>query len=152
MLRVLAFTAAAILLLPSGAALSAPLPSSGIVAAAGELDRAEFIQTKTKRAKAKAPRRARRVGSSGTVNLTPIQPNAPVGPDLSIPRAAPSIPTPLAAPQPQSPYVTPGGAFPVPSRRPSDTFQDRASRCQHAAGVYGVPEASRGGYVHNCAM
>ncbi len=147
MVRVLAFAAAALVFLPSGVAISAPLPSSGTIVASGELVRAEFIQAKAKRAKAKA---RRRVGSSGSVNLTPIQPNAPVGPDLSIPRAAPNIPSPLAAPQPQSPYVTPGGVFPVPSRRPGDTFQDRASRCQHAAGVYGVPEASRGGYVGSC--
>lgn len=149
MMRVFVFATAVALVLPAGVASSASLPSSGTVAASAELARAEFIQAKTKRAKAVKPRRAR-VGSSGSVNLTPVQPNAPVGPDLSIPRAAPSIPSPLAAPRPQAPYVTPGGVFPVPPRRSGDTFQDRASRCQHAAGVYGVPEASRGGYVGSC--
>lgn len=110
------------------------------------------VATKAKKPLRRYRRRA--IGSSGPVNLTPIRPNAPIGPDLNAPRRAPSMPEPLAATlQPQSPYVAPSGnIYPVPSRGPNETFQDRAVRCQHSAGIYGVPDASRGPYVHNCAM
>lgn len=102
-----------------------------------------------------AKKRKKRVGSStppGIVNLAPIRPNAPIGPDLTVPRASPEMPRALVAPQPQPPFVGPTGAYPVPDRRPGETFQDRAARCQFNATTSGVPNASRGAYINNCAM
>ncbi len=152
MLRVCGLAAAFVMLMPIGFAKASPAAAGQGLESAVSAARPELVQAKAKpRAKLrKAPRKGRRIGSSGTVNLTPVQPNAPVGPDLSAPRAGPRAPSPMAAPSPQPPYATPSGAYPVPSRRPGETFQDRASRCQHAAGVHGVPEASRGGYVGGC--
>lgn len=151
---VFGFVAAAILAFdPAGAS---PLPDAGLGVASAEGHifqvRAKSKARKRQDARPLLRRSARRVGSSGTVNLSPVKPNAPVGSDLSIPRTAPSTPAPLAAPQSQGPYAAPTGVYPVPSRKSGDTFQDRAARCQHSATLYGVPDASRGGYVHNCAM
>lgn len=104
---------------------------------------------------AEAAKRKKRVGSStptGVIDLAPVKPNAPVGPDLTAPRVSPSMPRPLVMPQPQPPYVAPSGVYAVPPRRSGETFQDRAVRCQHSAQTLGVPGESRGSYVHNCAM
>jgi hypothetical protein len=150
---VLAVAAAAFTMLPIADRVSAlPLGGQAVTAAADAHYLVEVRSKSKARGKAKAPRRAtRRVGSSGPVNLTPVRPNAPIGPDLSVPRSLPRVPPVMAAPQPQSPYVGPSGSVhPVPPRVQSETFQDRAVRCQHGASLYGVPDASRGSYVHNC--
>jgi hypothetical protein len=63
-------------------------------------------------------------------------PNAQVPPDLYIPqtgRVVPNLPTVSGSGR--------GGA---------ETFQDRAARCAHQAGVFGQPGGDRGSYMGAC--
>ena len=95
----------------------------------------------------------KRIGSSTPPSLTPIQPNAPVGPEVNRAGPSPSMPSQLAIPRDRAPYIgRTGQAYPVPSQSPNSTFQDRAIRCQQSATLSGVPNSQRGSYVHNCAM
>ena len=73
-----------------------------------------------------------------------------------IPRAAagaafaqPRVPPPLVVPQtgqalPNLPAVAPSGPH------GSETYQDRAVRCAHQAGVYGDTTGNRSAYIGNC--
>ena len=72
-----------------------------------------------------------------------------------IPRPAPApqtrstVPPPLYVPQtgqtlPNLPAVAPSG----PGGR--ETYQDRAARCAHQAGVYGQSAGDRNGYIGSC--
>ena len=71
-----------------------------------------------------------------------------------IPRAAPAprlrsaLPPPLVAPNgqalPNLPAVAPSGPH------GSETYQDRAVRCAHQAGVYGDTTGNRTAYLGNC--
>ena len=63
-------------------------------------------------------------------------PNAQVPPDLYVPqtgRVMPNLPTVSGSGR--------GGA---------ETFQDRAARCAHQAGVFGQPGSDRGSYMGAC--
>jgi hypothetical protein len=63
-------------------------------------------------------------------------PNAQVPPDLYVPqtgRVTPNLPTVSGSGR--------GGA---------ETFQDRAARCAHQAGVFGQPGGDRGSYMGAC--
>lgn len=42
-------------------------------------------------------------------------------------------------------------ASPSPQKRPRQTFQDRAIRCQHEAGAAGLNAGAAGAYVRACA-
>jgi len=80
-------------------------------------------------------------------------------PNLTLPKtqAIPPVavsppPSPLA--QSQGPTIVPGvGAVPnlPPVVRGRETFQDRAARCHHQMGVYGVPNSQSTAYMGACA-
>jgi hypothetical protein len=64
------------------------------------------------------------------------QPRANVPPPLYVPetgRLLPNLPTPA----PSGPHGT-------------ETYQDRAARCAHQAGVYGAAAGDRNAYVNGC--
>ena len=92
-----------------------------------------------------------RHGSSNPVYPTPLP--APQGfmppPSHEVVTHPPALPPPLYVPQtgqilPNLPTVSgagPGGA---------ETYQDRAARCAHQAGVYGAAAGDRNAYVGSC--
>ena len=96
---------------------------------------------------------------------TPRNPSKPAGiPDYNRIRNKNPIPhaeripksVPLAIPQPQAPTVVPGlGSIPnLPPLRglgATESFNDRAARCAHQAGVFGVPAGQTGVYIRSCA-
>ena len=85
-------------------------------------------------------------GSSGSVLPTPL-PRTPLIP----PEGSGTITTP-ALPQQQGATVVPG-MNPVPNLpHGAETFQDRASRCAHQAGLYGVPNTAVNQYMSACSM
>jgi hypothetical protein len=66
-----------------------------------------------------------------------------------IPRHAARVPPPIVVPQtgavlPNLPAVAPSGP------NGSETYQDRAMRCAHQAGVYGPAAGEPGAYVRSC--
>ncbi|MGB8068716.1 MAG: hypothetical protein WCF38_13635 [Pseudolabrys sp.] len=63
-------------------------------------------------------------------------PSAQVPPDLYVPQTGSVLPN-----LPTEPGVGRGGA---------ETFQDRAARCAHQAGVYGQAAGDRGSYMGAC--
>jgi hypothetical protein len=68
---------------------------------------------------------------------------------LAVPQTRTEVPPPIVVPQtgralPNLPPITgagPGGA---------ETFQDRAARCTHQAGVYGEAAGDRNAYIGSC--
>ena len=72
------------------------------------------------------------------------------------------IPPPAPAPQPRAgvppPLYVPqtGRTLPnLPNPAPSgpqgrETYQDRAARCAHQAGVYGAAAGERSSYINSC--
>ncbi|MFN3657770.1 MAG: hypothetical protein ACK4UO_11000 [Pseudolabrys sp.] len=75
------------------------------------------------------------------------RPVAPKPPPEARPRA--EAPPPIYVPQtgrllPNLPTVSPSG----PGGR--ETYQDRAARCHHQAGVYGDQAGDRTGYIGSC--
>src|SRR5690348_6336905 len=64
------------------------------------------------------------------------QPNAVTPPPLSVPQTGRTLPN--------LPTVTGSG------RGGAETFQDRAARCAHQAGVYGSAAGDRNSYVGGC--
>jgi hypothetical protein len=90
-------------------------------------------------------------GSSNPVYPTPLP--APQGftppPSHEVVTHPPAVPPPIVAPQtgqslPNLPTVSgsgPGGA---------ETYQDRAARCAHQAGVYGQAAGDRNTYIGSC--
>jgi hypothetical protein len=88
-------------------------------------------------------------GSSGSVLPTPL-PRTKLIPPVTA-RIRPVRPLP----QDPSPTIVPG-LPPIPNLPPAtrgrETFQDRASRCAHQAGVYGVPNEQRSVYMGACTM
>ena len=80
------------------------------------------------------------------------------------PRAA--VPRPVTPPsvtivRPEPPTILPDGRS-VPNLPPvsqgmvpgggAETFGDRAARCAHQLGLYGVPNDQRSVYMHSCTM
>jgi hypothetical protein len=92
-----------------------------------------------------------RRGSSGLVAPAPLPaPQAPLGvPHQQVVAPSPVTPPPLYVPQT-------GRALPnLPNPAPSgphgqETFQDRAARCAHQAGVYGQAAGNTSGYINSC--
>ena len=78
----------------------------------------------------------------GTPQHVVIPRSQPIEP----PRAA--VPPPLIAPNgqplPNLPIVAPSGPH------GTETYQDRAARCAHQAGVYGAAAGDRAGYINSC--
>jgi hypothetical protein len=82
--------------------------------------------------------------------IKPARPSKPSGQGIQ-PRIA----------QPAPPTIVPG-LKPVPNLAPlprgfvpgggTETFQDRATRCTHQMGVFGVPSTHSSVYMHSCAM
>jgi hypothetical protein len=82
-------------------------------------------------------------------------------PNLTLPKtqAIPPVatsppPAPLTQPRAADTIVPGYGSVPnlpplVPGRR--ETFQDRAARCHHQMGVYGVPSSQTSAYMGACA-
>ncbi len=72
-----------------------------------------------------------------------------------IPRSAPTpqarqqVPPPIVVPEtgrvlPNLPTVAPSGPH------GAETYQDRAARCTHQAGVYGQAAGDRSSYINSC--
>lgn len=77
----------------------------------------------------------------------PQQPK-PVRP-IEVPPPRATVPPPIVVPStgavlPNMPTVSPSG----PGGR--ETYQDRATRCAHQAGVYGEAAGDRAGYINSC--
>jgi hypothetical protein len=72
-----------------------------------------------------------------------------------IPPPAPALPPPAAVPPPL--YVPQSGralpnlpAVALSGPRGQETYQDRAARCAHQAGVYGQAAGDRSTYINSC--
>ena len=92
-----------------------------------------------------------RKGSSGLVAPAPLPGPQPPLPVPHQPGAVPpaAVPPPLYVPQtgralPNLPNPAPSGP------RGQETFQDRAARCAHQAGVYGPAAGNSSLYVNSC--
>lgn len=75
----------------------------------------------------------------------------PTAPQAAQPKAptAPKVPPPIIAPDtgralPNLPTLSPSGPH------GTESFQDRAARCAHQAGVYGPAAGNRTGYINSC--
>lgn len=75
----------------------------------------------------------------------------PTAPKAASPRApaTPKVPPPIVVPKtgralPNLPTISPSGP------RGTETFQDRAARCAHQAGVYGEAAGNRPNYINSC--
>lgn len=66
----------------------------------------------------------------------PLPPPAGVPPPLYVPQTGRTLPN-LPNPAPSGP-------------RGQETFQDRAARCAHQAGVYGQAAGDRNSYINSC--
>jgi hypothetical protein len=83
----------------------------------------------------------------------------PQRPDSAQTRPAPPPAINIAKPAP--PIVLPNGQS-VPNLPPvrqgivpgggRETFGDRAARCAHQSGLYGVPAGQQNAYMHSCTM
>ncbi len=72
-----------------------------------------------------------------------------IPPPARVPPVRSVTPPPLVVPQtgqvlPNLPTVAPSGPH------GSETYQDRAARCAHQAGVYGAQAGDRNGYINSC--
>jgi hypothetical protein len=86
-------------------------------------------------------------GSSGSVLPTPLPKTRLIPPEGSGTLTIPALP------QEQGRTVVPGMTTTVPNLpHGPETFQDRASRCAHQAGVYGVPGNLTTQYMGACSM
>jgi hypothetical protein len=87
-------------------------------------------------------------GSSGSVLPTPL-PRTPL-----IPPPSAHIPTPHRgyASSPGPTILPNGSTVPNLPHSTPETFQDRASRCAHQQGLFGVPGSEASTYMHTCAM
>jgi hypothetical protein len=83
-------------------------------------------------------------GSSGSVLPTPLPRTQAIPPEGGGVAAAPALPNE------QSPTFLPGRR-PIPNLPHGvETFQDRASRCAHQQGLYGVPGTASNQYMSAC--
>jgi hypothetical protein len=83
----------------------------------------------------------------------------PQRPKAAQPR--PASPPPVEVAKPAPPIVLPSGQA-VPNLPPvrqgivpgggRETFGDRAARCAHQSGLYGVPAEQRNAYMHSCTQ
>lgn len=100
------------------------------------------------------PARKRKIprGSSNPVYPQPLpapQSLTPAPPQQAVTPRRPRVPPPIMVPEtgrilpnlPPTRGAGPGGA---------ETFQDRAARCSHQAGIYGDAAGNRNAYVGNC--
>ncbi len=86
-------------------------------------------------------------GSSGVVLPTPVPKT-----ELIPPEGSDAFHTP-ALPQQQGRTILPGTTTSIPNLpHGPESFQDRASRCAHQTGVYGVPNGTVPQYMAACAM
>ena len=110
-----------------------------------------------------------RGGDNGNYNIMAPEPWLP--PKYQSPRGLPqrpknAQPRPTPPPsidiaKPAPPTVLPSGRI-VPNLPPSrqgivpgggrETFQDRAARCAHQSGLYGVPAGQQQTYMHSCTQ
>jgi hypothetical protein len=92
-----------------------------------------------------------RRGSSGAVLPAPLP--APQ-PPLAVPHQQVVTPQPVTPPPlyvPQTGRALPNLPNPAPSGpRGQETFQDRAARCAHQAGVYGQAAGNTSTYINSC--
>jgi hypothetical protein len=85
-------------------------------------------------------------GSSGSVLPTPLPRTQAIPPEGGAIAATPALP------QQQGPTMLPG-MNPIPNLpHGPETFQDRASRCAHQQGLYGVPATASNQYMSACSM
>jgi hypothetical protein len=111
-----------------------------------------------KRPKAEKPAKNERIrkrastrGSSVIVRPAPLPPPLRYRPQPApaIMAHPPAVPPPMLVPQ--TGQVLPNLPAPVGSGpNGSETYQDRAARCAHQAGVYGSQAGNRNAYVGGC--
>ena len=70
-------------------------------------------------------------------------------PPVPVPQPRASVPPPLYVPEtgrtlPNLPNLAPSGPH------GTETYQDRAARCAHQAGVYGAAAGDRSTYINSC--
>jgi hypothetical protein len=86
-------------------------------------------------------------GSSGSVLPTALPRTQLMVPPNTSRLATPNLP------QEQGGTIVPGTIVPVPNLpHGTETFQDRASRCAHQAGLYGSQGGSNPNYMAACSM
>ena len=93
---------------------------------------------------------------------TPARPEPWLAPRYKSPRGTPEhvvIPRSVSPPQPQAQvppplYVPQTGRvlpnLPAPGSGGRESYQDRAARCAHQAGVYGPAAGDRNSYIGSC--
>jgi hypothetical protein len=90
-------------------------------------------------------------GSSTVVRPAPLPPPLQYRPQPapSVTAQPPAVPPPMVVPQ--TGQVLPNLPAPVGSGpNGAETYQDRAARCAHQAGVYGPAAGNRNAYVGGC--
>ena len=129
-------------------ALAAPIAPSLAYAQNGDKDYNIMAPEPGTKAPAKVKHRR---GSSNPVYPAPLPPPlhyVPPQSNVEVTRPAP-VPPPLLSPQtgqvlPNLPTLAPSGP------RGTESYQDRAVRCAHQAGVYGQAAGDRNTYIGNC--
>jgi hypothetical protein len=132
------------------AALALLLALSALARAESDEERFNIMAPEPSAKKPVQKSKARR-GSSGMVYPTPLPPplhyNPSPPPAVVTPQA--TVPPPLYVPQTgrtlqNLPAAAPSGP------KGTETYQDRAARCAHQAGVYGQAAGDRNAYVGSC--
>ena len=79
-------------------------------------------------------------------NTTRTQPAPSAPPRVMTPAPPTVLPSGQAVPNlpPVNQGIVPGGG--------RETFGDRAARCAHQSGLYGVPVGQQGTYMHSCTQ
>jgi len=78
-----------------------------------------------------------------------VVPTPPVPVPVPVPQPRASVPPALYVPQ--TGRTLPNLPTPAPSGpNGSETYQDRAARCTHQAGVYGAAAGDRTSYINSC--
>jgi hypothetical protein len=100
----------------------------------------------------KAPAKAKhRRGSSNPVYPTPLPPPLHYVPPESSATVTQPAPVPPALISPKTGQALPNLPTVAPSGpRGTESYQDRAVRCAHQAGVYGQAAGDRAGYIGSC--
>lgn len=110
-----------------------------------------MVPEKPVHAKKPAHKARARYGSSVIVRPAPLPPPTQYRPPAStvVPQPRSTVPSQLYVPQ--TSRTLPNLPNPAPSGpHGTETFQDRAVRCAHQAGMYGAAAGDRAAYINTC--